>query len=186
MDLNMKKFFFSFLAAFIFGAGLPAQAQQISRSNHSTLSYDVSVSSGTYDNRTYSELQLGLNWYALDWLNWRNSVFQRFGSSDLDIVTGFDTAFLFTKDAVADGGTFGIQGFIGPGYRFATKDNSGAFAEAGLIFAAGPLRVGVGAKSLYYSNPRVDSTGRESPRNDNQVFFILAGSFGSGAGAPVF
>lgn len=142
---------------------------------HPKLSYDLSGSTGTYNDTSYTEIQLGLNWYVLDWLNWRNAIFHRMGSK-IDSVTGLDSALLATTEFVSEGGGLGVQGFIGPGYRFASTENSAVFGQAGLIFALGGLRVGIGAKSLYYTNPPRDSSGvGDAPRNDNQVYLILGG-----------
>lgn len=163
---------FAICCAILFGANSAHAAR--AQVYHPTLSYDLSGSSGTYGDLTYSEIQLGLNWYVVDWLNWRNSVFTRFGSK-IDTVTGIDTALLATTEAFTEGGGLGIRAFAGPGYRIANRDNSAVFGEAGLVFALGGLHLGVGLKSLYYNSPRVDSNGYVYPKNDNQIFLIIGG-----------
>jgi hypothetical protein len=144
--------------------------------SESRMTYDISGSFGTYNDRNYNELTLGLNWYMSDWFNWRNAAFTRFGNQ-IDSVSGLDSSARFQWTAQTDGGAFGVNGFIGPGVRLASANHNAAFGEAGLVFKLGGLRIGGGVKSLYYLVDRTDSaTNATLPRNDNQVFLILSGS----------
>lgn len=143
-------------------------------SSGSRLSYDLGASAGSYNGSSYTELTLGLNWYAQDWLNWRNSIFTRQGSN-LDSVQGLDSALLFQTSARTEGGGLGFDAFAGPGLRFATHSNNAIFGEAGLIFKLGGIRIGGGVKALNYSSDREDRSGDTLPKNDLQYFLILAG-----------
>jgi hypothetical protein len=145
-------------------------------STGSSLSYDINAGSGTYNNVSYSEINLGLNWMVADWLNWRNALFARLPSTG-DSISGLDSSLRLQGQALSEGGTFGLSGFIGPGVRFASRDANAAFAEAGLMFKLGGISLGAGVKSLYYYKARQDSvTNAELPRNDNQFFIVLGGS----------
>lgn len=151
-------------------------ARGVASSGSSHVTYDLSASFGTYNEKTYNEATLGLNWYLADWFNWRNSLFSRFGG-DIDSVTGLDSSARFQGSLETDGGGFGIHAFAGPGLRFASQNYNAVFGEAGLIFKLGGLRIGGGVKSLYYFADRRDSnTNLILPKNDNQVFIILSGS----------
>ena len=143
-----------------------------------TFTYDLGISSGTYNDKGYSEIQLGLNWYLAEHFVWRNSVFSRFGTG-IDTVAGLDTSGRFVYNTPRDEQGFGVGFFAGPGYRISKKENSGLFAEAGLLLKMAGFAAGVGAKSIYYSSPGKDASGNEFSHSDTVVFLILAagGSF---------
>ncbi|MEK2690125.1 hypothetical protein [Bdellovibrio sp. GT3] len=138
------------------------------------LSYDVSGGVGTYNGNTYTEIDVGLNWYLTNYLNWRNSLFTQFGSS-IDNVYGLDTAAIFGTSFYNDAGKLGIEGFIGPGLRFANEDASGYFGKGGLIFAIGGLRIGGGAQVTKYYDTRRDKFGFKMPEEEVQYFIIISG-----------
>ncbi|MGZ3742787.1 MAG: hypothetical protein ACXWRE_06465 [Pseudobdellovibrionaceae bacterium] len=138
------------------------------------LSYDVSASSGTENSNTYSELKLNLNWYMNDWLNWKNGIFSRFGSN-IQSVSGLDSALLAAVGASSAEDTFGVQVFAGPGVRLASAENSAATAEAGIVFKLGGINLGGGAKYLSYFSTRKDLAGISLPPNETQYFIVLAG-----------
>lgn len=142
--------------------------------SHPTFTYDVSASSGTENSNTYSEVKLNLNWYLTDWLNWRNGVFTRFGSN-IQSVSGLDSAVLAAYDVKNDSGTLGFQIFAGPGVRVASADNSAATAEAGVIFTLGGIKLGGGAKYLSYFKTREDQNNVVLPKDETQYFIVLAG-----------
>jgi hypothetical protein len=141
---------------------------------HPVFSYDVSASSGTENGATYSELKLNLNWYLTDWLIWKNGIFNRFGSN-IQGVSGLDSAMLATFDASTEDKSLGFQAFVGPGVRFASADNNAVTAEAGLIFKLGGINLGGGAKYLSYFKTRQDSTGLALPKDETQYFVVLSG-----------
>lgn len=142
--------------------------------SHPTFTYDMNLSSGTENNKTYSEVKVNLNWYLTDWLNWRNGVFTRFGS-DVQSVSGLDSSLLAAYDVKNDSGTLGFQAFAGPGVRVASADNSAATAEAGVIFTLGGIKIGGGAKYLSYFKTREDQNNIALPKDETQYFIVLAG-----------
>jgi len=157
---------------------VPALAQRRQSTNRGgsssdvmRLTYDLGASAGSYGGVDYSEINLGLNWYFADWIAWRNAVFARQGTGQS--TAGLDTSIRFEYNN--RGPDFGMKAFAGPGYRFASKSMSAAFAEAGLIFHFGGLAIGAGAKSMHYSNPGEDSRGTALPRQDTSFFLILGG-----------
>jgi hypothetical protein len=143
-------------------------------SNPYLFTYDLGASFGNYNNSSYTEITLGLNWYLREFLIWRNAVFTRFGSM-IDSVTGLDSSVRFVFDTRTQGSGLGLTLFAGPGYRFANANNSAYFAEAGGVLHAGGLSLGGGVKNLYYTNPGVDKNGAELPKTDQIIFIILAG-----------
>jgi hypothetical protein len=143
-------------------------------SYHPTFSYDIGASTGSENGNSYSELNLALNWYWTDWLNWRNALFTRFGSN-VTSVSGLDSSFLASYDLSTDDGTFGVKAFAGPGVRFASANNNAALAEAGIIFKLGGIQLGGGARYLSYFNTREDKYNVELPKNETQYFIVLAG-----------
>lgn len=156
----------------ILGSALSTPA--LAQSSSSTMSYDLSGGVGSYNGNSYTEIDLGLNWYLKDWLNWRNSLFTQFGSS-INTTYGLDTAAIFGTGFYTSGGGAGVELFAGPGLRFANEDASGYFGKAGLIFAIGGLRIGGGAQVTKYYESRHDKYGYKMPDEEVQYFIILAG-----------
>lgn len=138
------------------------------------MSYDIGAATGTENNSSYTEMNLALNWYVVDWLNWRNAVFTRFGS-EVTSVSGLDTSLLGIYEAYTEGYTFGFKAFAGPGLRFASANNNAATAEAGLIFKLGGIQIGGGARYMSYYNTREDRYRRVLPQDETQYFIVLAG-----------
>jgi hypothetical protein len=171
----MKFFILAFFLSFSFGA--QALSTRV-KSRAPTFTYDLGLSSGTYEGKGYSEVQLGLSWYLSDYLVWRNSVFSRFGS-DVDSAAGLDSSARFVYNTPRDEQGFGIGVFAGPGYRFSNKENTGVFGEAGLNLKMAGFATGVAVKSIYYNSPGKDSDGRDKGRTDTVVSLVLSagGSF---------
>lgn len=140
----------------------------------SDLQYDVSAGSGRYNDVSYAEITGGLNWLVSDWWTWRNAIFHRFGS-DVDSVTGLDTSLRLGNAFATKGGTFGIDFYAGPGLRFASSNANAIFGEAGVGFKLAGIYLGLGMKSLYYTQTRVNSLGTELSKNDTQIYLVLAG-----------
>lgn len=136
--------------------------------------YDLSAGSGRYNDVSYAEVTAGLNWQFSEWWTWRNAVFHRFGS-DIDSITGLDTSVRLGNAFGTKGGDFGVDFYVGPGLRFASSNANAVFGEAGVGFKIVGLYLGVGMKSLYYTQPRVSSSGIDLPKNDTQVYLVLAG-----------
>ncbi|MBS1970854.1 MAG: hypothetical protein JSU04_11130 [Bdellovibrionales bacterium] len=163
---------FILMTSFAQARSMPAM--RVIPDSHPTFTYDVSASSGTENGNAYSELKLNLNWYMTDWLNWRNGVFTRFGSN-IQSVSGLDSALLAAYDVSNDSRTLGFQIFAGPGVRFASADNNAATAEAGVIFTLGSIKVGGGAKYLSYFKTREDQNNIVLPKDETQYFIVLSG-----------
>jgi hypothetical protein len=164
----MKPMLLLFLSLFAFSA----QAARLS-SAPPRLSYDLGISSGTYDDKGYSEIQLGLNWAVLEHIIWRNSLFTRFGSG-LKSTGGLDTSARYVYNTPRDEQGFGLGFFAGPGYRISDTENSGVFGEAGLTLKMAGFATGVGVKAISYNSPGTDSAGRTLPRTDTVTFLILS------------
>jgi hypothetical protein len=148
---------------------MPAYAQR----RGPTFTYDLGVSSGTRNDKGYSEVNLGLNWYLDPNFVWRNSVFTRFGTG-IESTGGLDSSARYVYNTPRDENGFGVGFFAGPGYRFSSKENTGIFGEAGLTLKLAGLAAGVGVKSIYYNSPGNDASGKENSKSDTVVFIILA------------
>ncbi len=135
------------------------------------LRYDVSGSSGTYNGTTYSEINLGLNYFISEWWVWRNSLFQRFSSGDT--VSGLDSSIRFGNRMDSNTG-MALDFFIGPGVRLASHSANAAFAEAGIGFKLGGIYLGVGYKYMEYFAP-AEVAGITLPKSDSQLFFVVGG-----------
>lgn len=143
------------------------------QSSGSRLTYDLGVSSGSINDRTYTEVNLGLNWFMTDWVNWRNAAFSRQGSG-IESVQGLDSSLRFFGSSYTQGRGLGVDAFAGPGVRLASNKHSAVFGEAGLVFQLGGIRLGAGAKVLnYFENREIDNV--SLPKNETQYFIILGG-----------
>lgn len=162
------------LAAFSFLILSLSLSTSFAQGKESSLTYDLSGGVGSYNGNSYTEIDLGLNWYVLDWLNWRNSVFTQFGST-INSIYGLDTALMAGTSFYSSGGKLGIELFAGPGLRFASEDSNGAFGKAGAILVLGGLRLGGGAQVTHYYNTRKDKDAFELPQDEVQYFIILSG-----------
>jgi hypothetical protein len=162
------------LSLFLFSSAVLAQTNyRTEYRQQPTFTYDVGAASGSYNGSNYSEINLGLNWFFMDSVAWRNSLFTRFGSG-VDSATGVDTSLRYTFNTDPRS-TLGLGFFAGGGYRLTKTQDAGPFAEGGLTLRAGGLSVGVGLKEIFYPSPGTDSTGTKLPDHDSTVFLILAG-----------
>jgi hypothetical protein len=130
------------------------------------MTFDLGASGGSYENKDYMEINLGVNAYVSEYLAWRNAFFGRF-QSGVDNLYGLDSSMRAILGL--DLGIAGISAFAGPGFRFVTKGNHVPFLEGGAIIKVGPFSIGGGVKSLVYNVINRERT------NDIQYFFILAG-----------
>lgn len=152
----------------------PSKGTVSSSSSDSKFTYDVSASFGNYNDSNYQEINLGLNWIMGDYLNWRNSIFNRMGSG-VDNISGLDSSLRLQTSAMTSDETFGFHVFAGPGVRLATNNWNAFFGEAGLIFKIAGIKLGAGVKSITYVENRKDKSNQDLPKNDQQVFLILSG-----------
>lgn len=151
--------------AVVVSLALPAMAA----SEHPTLTYDLGVSTGRYGGHTYYEANLGLNYFAEDWLAWRNAIFGRIDDPSRNVY-GLDTSLRAIAD-IGDART-GLTAFVGPGFRFANGVSSAPFAEEGLVIHLGGLSIGGGAKQVFNS---LTHTGEA----DDMQYFVILGGGGS-------
>jgi hypothetical protein len=165
----VKKYFLV-LAIMILGLGSTVQAQ----TGKPIFSYDVSGGTGSYNGNTYTEVHLGLNWPVYDWLNWRNALFTRFGST-IDTIYGLDSSLLLQKDFYTQGRGAGIEFSLGPGVRMANENNNAVFGQAGITFALAGIRLGVGAQALHYFATRIDKENTKLPEDEVHYFITLSG-----------
>ncbi|MCM2281985.1 MAG: hypothetical protein NDI61_09085 [Bdellovibrionaceae bacterium] len=141
--------------------------KNVEASSPHRITYDLGVSSGTAGDQSYTEAQLGLNYFLHDWLAWRNALFGRFGSG-IESAYGVDTsARTYVNVELAEAS--GLTLFGGPGWRFVTQGKQAPFAEAGLVLNLGGLNLGGGVKSVF--NEFID----RDAENDTQYFIILSG-----------
>lgn len=140
----------------------------------STVTYDLGGASGTRDGKTYSEVQLGLNWFVSDWFNWRNSLFSQFGD-EMDSIYGLDSAALFKAEAYTQKRDLGVEVYAGPGVRAATEKSNAAFGKAGITFSLKGIRIGGGVQALHYFEDRFDRAANPLEKDEVQYFVILSG-----------
>lgn len=151
------------------------KTNSVSESRRSNLRWDLGASVGSYAGSSYSEIDLGLNWYLLDSINFRNVLFSRFGNSS-NSASGLDSSLRFEYADQTEGGGMGFRFFAGPGVRISNANNSGVFGEAGAIFKLGGLNIGGGVKALSYTSPGKDTvTGQTLPSTDVSYFVVLSG-----------
>ena len=144
---------------------MPSEEPQ---SNFSRLTYDLGFSAGSSGDVSYSEINLGLNYFAQRWLVWRNALFSRFASG-LDTTYGLDSS-VRAYWLKGFGQSSGFTLFGGPGLRVPNQGNTTPFAEAGMVIQLGGLSLGGGVKSILHS------LSNSQTNNDTQYFIILAGS----------
>lgn len=139
-----------------------------------TLTYDLGGAAGTYVGKSYTEINLGLNWKLTEYFVWRNAVFARMINGGENLY-GLDTTARFQHKVSSDDGRFGLGFFGGPGYRFSKANASAFFAEGGVEIKLGGIHLGGGVKYFNYPNPGTDSTGAKLPSDDTVYFLILSG-----------
>ncbi len=127
--------------------------------------FDLGLSSGTINNQSYTEIDLGLNLYFNPYFDFRNALFGRFGSGTQNFF-GLDSSARGVYSADLSG--FGFTAFAGPGMRFPSQGNVTPFIEGGLVMKAPGIGIGVGAKAI-------ENSWVSSLPNETQIFIILSG-----------
>jgi hypothetical protein len=141
-----------------------------------SLNWDLGASIGSYGGSSYSQIDLGVNWFLTDFLNWRNVAFSRFGNS-ITQAAGLDSSLLY--DFHDGDNDFSYRLFAGPGVRVSSAANTGYFGEAGVVIHTAGLNLGGGVKAINYSNPGTDpTTGLRLPSSDVSYFLIFSGGGG--------
>jgi hypothetical protein len=160
---------FSLIAGFGVSAALlvaaPSFAAGGSGGSSSQLSYDIGLVSGRVGNQNYTEAHFGLNYWLMDWLNWRNSVFGRFAN---ETAFGLDTTARYQQNIPLTSAT-SLTMFAGGGYRFVSAGRSAPLIEAGIMANLGAVSIGVTARSILNSVSNSGST------NDTQYMLVLSG-----------
>lgn len=134
--------------------------------NYAKYTWDLGFSTGSSGGDTYSEANVGLNYFFKRWLAWRNALFGRFIKPEN--IYGLDSSIrMFYSLGLGEKSSLTIFG--GPGYRFVTKGLNVPFAEGGLVTHLGSFTLGVGAKTFF---TQMVQSGAEP---DTQYFIILAG-----------
>lgn len=138
---------------------------------------DIGGSAGTYNGRSFSEINLGVNLNFTDWLTWRNAAFKRFSSQGDKDISGLDSTLRFINTSRFDSSA--VRVFAGAGYRFADPSEKNALlGEAGLALTVGRFGIGGGAKYLKYDKLQIDLAGNETKRDDLIYFITLSGGTG--------
>ncbi len=161
----MKKLFIFAIISFV-SHGAHASRPQTSDELFYKRSFDLGLSTGTYNNISYTEADLGLNLYFNPHLDLRNALFGRFASG-VQNVFGLDSSLrgVFSADLAG----FGYTSFVGPGVRIPSLGKVTPFGEGGLIFRVPGFGFGGGAKVI------ANSILTNGASNETQVFIILAG-----------
>ena len=130
---------------------------------------DLSAATGEANNRTYSEANLGVNYYFSEWLAWRNAGFYRF-VSEADDFYGLDSSARL-RLRVPLGLKSGFTLFGGGGYRFPNIGRAAPLAEGGLILRVAGVSLGGGVRKIFTSV--VDDRVEE---DELLYFIVLSGS----------
>lgn len=155
---------------------LPLWSAPIQQKQKPFFTYDVGGSTGTYNGRTYNEINLGLNFNLTDSLTWRNAAFKRFGTNQNE-VSGLDSTIRWNLELKTDQGQ-GLDFFLGPGVRLASHKKSAYVGEAGLTLSGLGLRIGGGAKYLKYIDSQTNDLNEKLPGDEVQYFLTLSGGGG--------
>lgn len=142
------------------------ESEEQEAASYSKLTWDIGVSSGSSGGSSYTEGSVGLNYFFLDWLAWRNAAFARFTTPEN--VYGLDSSLrAFANLGLTEKSS--VTFFGGPGFRFITKGTNTPFLEGGAVAKLGGFNIGGGAKHFLLNS--VNST----LTNETQYFIILSG-----------
>lgn len=157
------------LAVLVLFVSFQAQAALVPSSEERSgrITYDIGISSGSSNNISYTEANLGLNWWFHESFAWRNSFFGRF-QTGLENIYGLDTS-IRGSHTMELGEASSVNVFLGPGWRFVNKGKNAPIAEGGVVMRLGGLSIGGGVKAVF--NKVVD----KSMEDDIQYFIILGG-----------
>jgi hypothetical protein len=140
-----------------------------------TVTWDLGVASGKYQSSnapypdiTFTEGDVGLNWFFIDYVAWRNAVFVRFPTGE-KTVEGIDSG-LRLQSRIDFGARSGLNLFTGAGFRFENLGGNVPFGEIGLSVQVSGLTIGGGAKVFF------EKLINASTPTYVQYFIILSGS----------
>lgn len=112
------------------------------------LRLDAGGAGGSVLGQNFFEGFVGLEYFMMERLSWRNAFFYRFARAGTDSF-GLDSSVRGNGNLPL--GALRLRGIIGAGYRFATPDGSAPFAEAGAYATLRGFDVGVMVKYLAHS-----------------------------------
>lgn len=114
--------------------------------------FDIGASAGQTTvnsvSTSYTQITLGVDYFFMDWLSWRNEVFGRFISGN-DPLYGVDSSARAHYDIMLDQFKVGVYG--GPGYRFVTRGTNAPFALAGVQVRAFNVNLSAQVQKTFYS-----------------------------------
>lgn len=135
-------------------------------SAYAKLTWDLGASAGSSGGNSYTEGSVGLNYFLMDWLAWRNALFARFTTPEN--VYGLDSSLrAFANLGLTEKSSMTFFG--GPGFRFISKGQNTPFVEGGVVAKLGGFNIGGGAKHFLLKS--MDPT----LADETQFFLILSG-----------
>jgi uncharacterized protein YgiM (DUF1202 family) len=135
-----------------------------SNDGYPMITWDLGSSFGQHQTRSYTEVDLGINVWFYNWLNWRNAAFMRM--VEPKNYYGLDTSGQLAYSLAL------IRVYGGPGYRF-VSDGGGwnvPFIEGGLSINIGGFSLGGGVKVIY------NSFADKNVADDTMISINIAGS----------
>lgn len=119
------------------------------------LRLDFGAAGGSMAGEGFAELAMGLEYFMMERLSWRNAAFYRLNKSRPDIM-GLDSSVRGNGNLPLGG--LRLRGIIGAGFRFATRGQEAPFIELGGLSRFRDFEVGFMLKYLMPvsgSNPNV-------------------------------
>lgn len=136
---------------------------------HPTVTFDVGGSSGSSNgSTTYTEVQLGVNYFVQPWLKWRNAPFYRIHGTQ-PAAYGLDSSLLGTTSLPLSEGTSANVG-LGGGYRLINTGKSAPFAEGTAGINVAGVRIQGSVKRVF------NSVVRKGAREDTIYSITFGGS----------
>jgi hypothetical protein len=112
-----------------YDVNLDAQSElPIFESSFKRLRLDLGAAGGSFSGQTFIEVAAGLEYFMMERLSWRNSLFYRINRILSDIY-GFDSSARGNGNLPL--GPLKLRGIVGAGFRFATSDQQAPFVEVG-------------------------------------------------------
>lgn len=108
--------------------------------------FDGGGSVGSSSRGSFYEVNLGVSYYALEWLIWRNAPFFRFQSGSSNSY-GLDSS-IRGQYAVAVAPDFSPSFLVGAGFRFINTGRHAPFAEVGLGARVSEVNIHLGVKYI--------------------------------------
>jgi len=119
------------------------------------LRLDFGAAGGSVAGAGFAEMAVGLEYFMMERLSWRNAVFYRLNKGSADIM-GFDSSVRGNGNLPLGG--LRLRGIIGAGFRFATRGQEAPFVELGGLSRFRDFEIGFMLKYLVpvsRANPNV-------------------------------